>query len=210
MAPRPPKLWWQRCVAGVEASGGAKERLGGAPAVCGATWRDKPLSEKIRQRAEEGAGMASGKSKSGPAPDFKKCYPNDPDLARRAKFFWENSGWSHDPKKETERHGRMRGAMQAAEAEDEAYNRGWRTFWEDDPEGWDSIGDIPPEDIREVLWARLVDENNRTLASLGSIVFGRGESGEDNRRYGEVVEAELALQALSEAGWKWTPPKGFK
>lgn len=62
MAPRPPKLWWQRCVAGVEASGGAKERLGGAPAVCGATWRDKPLKEKLRQRAEEGAGMASGKS----------------------------------------------------------------------------------------------------------------------------------------------------
>jgi hypothetical protein len=57
MAPRPPKKWWRSCVAGVEASGSAKERLGGPPAVCGAVWRDKTPAEK---RATRRAGHASG------------------------------------------------------------------------------------------------------------------------------------------------------
>lgn len=143
------------------------------------------------------------------APSFERFYPDDAHLAKRAKFFFENAGSSYSPKTETKHQGQMRGAMMLAEAEDKAEKRGWKYVWEDDPEGWDSLGDIDPEEVNEMLWARLEDHQGKVLASLGSIAFGH-ESGQANRRYGEVIEAELALEALLNTGWNWTPPKGFK
>jgi len=85
------------------------------------------------------------------------------------------------------------GARALAYAEQEATARGWRVEWRDDPEGWDSLGDIDPETVKEVFYAVLFDENENVLASLGSIV-------DPDRAYGRVVEAELALEALNNAG----------
>lgn len=51
---RPPRGWWRRCVGGVEAGGSADPRLGGAPAVCGATWARKPEAERRRIAVAEG------------------------------------------------------------------------------------------------------------------------------------------------------------
>lgn len=82
-------------------------------------------------------------------------------------------------------------ARALAHAEQEATARGWNVEWSHDPEGWDSLGDIDPETVKEVLSAVLRDENGGVLASLGSIV-------DPDRAYGRVVEAELALEALSE------------
>lgn len=76
-----------------------------------------------------------------------------------------------------------------AKAEQEAGSRGWRVQWEDDPEGWDSLGDIDPKTVNEVLAAVLYDEQGNVLGSLGSIV-------DPDRNYARVVEAELALEAL--------------
>ncbi len=84
-------------------------------------------------------------------------------------------------------------ARALAHAEQEATARGWYVEWFDDPEGWDSLGDIDPETVKEVLYAVLKDENGEVLASLGSIA-------DPDRTYGRVVEAELALEALSGAG----------
>lgn len=81
-------------------------------------------------------------------------------------------------------------ARDLAHAEQEATARGWAVEWHEDPDGWDSLGDIDPETVKEVLYAVIKDENGKVLGSLGSIV-------DPDRTYGRVVEAELALEALS-------------
>lgn len=86
-------------------------------------------------------------------------------------------------------------AKELANAEQKSYERGWKVNWEDDPEGMDSIGDIDPHTIKEILFAALVDEDGNVLASLGSIV-------DPTRKYRRVVEAELALEALSNPSGK--------
>lgn len=42
MPERPPKSWWDRCMRGVRASGGAADPR----AVCGAVWSRKTPAEK--------------------------------------------------------------------------------------------------------------------------------------------------------------------
>jgi hypothetical protein len=85
------------------------------------------------------------------------------------------------------------GAWKLARAELEAASRGWYCEWEDDPDGFDTLGEIPPEEVEEVLIAVLYDENGEMLASLGGIV-------NPDRNYARVVEAELAVDALAEFG----------
>jgi hypothetical protein len=109
---------------------------------------------------------------------------------RAVAFFFEHAGYGHGPG-ETPEQGRKRGAIALAKAEQEATARGWAIEWHEDPEGWDSLGDIDPDDVKEVLYAVLKDENGKVLASLGSIV-------DPDRASGRVVEAELALEALNE------------
>ena len=106
------------------------------------------------------------------------------------------------PKRDRERYDFFRkqgmGAQTAwdlAAAEEEAEERGWEVTWEDDPEGWDSLGDIDPKTVREVLIAILRDEDYVVLAALGAIV-------DPDRDYARVVEAELAFEALDREGWK--------
>ena len=70
-------------------------------------------------------------------------------------------------------------ATALAEAEAEATARGWRVEWEGDPDG--SV---------EALGAVLRDESGRMLASLWGIV-------RSSRNYRRVIEARLALEALS-------------
>ena len=58
MPVRPPKDWFDRCVADVAASGHADNPRG----VCGATWARKSAREKAATiRAEEGSAMAHAK-----------------------------------------------------------------------------------------------------------------------------------------------------
>lgn len=149
-------------------------------------------------------------------PSFAKFFPRNRHLAERAAFFYRNAGSSYDPKKETMEHGSMRQAMKLAEAEAEAKRRDWTVEWENDELGWSDLqtdvraGDRSQEDadyVKEILVAVLKDENGKVLGSLGSVEFG--SSHPENVRYGLVVEAELALEALGELGWKWVSPKGF-
>lgn len=109
-------------------------------------------------------------------------------------FFYEWAGWGYDPKKETADQGRRRGAKLLAKAERIASDLGWKTEWEEDQEPWEGEGDPP----NEVLNAVLYDENYEVVGSLSSIGMS-GNQAED-RRYGRVVEAELALEAASEKG----------
>ena len=115
--------------------------------------------------------------------------------ASAVKFFIRHAGSGYDPKKETKAQGRRRGAVALAKAEAEAEKRGWTVEWkhEEDPDlSW--ADDEQREAIDEVLYATLRDDAGQSLASLGNITFGKNSV--HNRRYGRVVEAELALEAL--------------
>lgn len=114
--------------------------------------------------------------------------------ANAVKFFYKHAGWGYTPGKETKAQGRRRGAVLLARAEAEAEKRGWRVKWDHSPEAYE-MGDAETEMPSEVLDAVLYDEEGHVRGSLGQI-------GDPSRAYGRVVEAELALEALQEEGWK--------
>ena len=106
-------------------------------------------------------------------------------------FFKKNAGGSKGPK-ESWAQARARGAKQLAEAEAIAAARGWSVEWEHDPDPQRGEGE---EDF-EMLVAVLRDDDNNVLASTGSV--GMSGNAAQDRAFGRVIEAELALEALSE------------
>jgi hypothetical protein len=113
-----------------------------------------------------------------------------------AEFFYEQAGYSYDPKTETEDEGRRKCAAALAHAEAEAAARGYSFQWEEDQHTDSSEFDDSPEVWS--LWACLMrDEEGAILASLGGIDFGAG--GEPwNDPYRRVVQAELACEMIDE------------
>jgi hypothetical protein len=159
MAPRPPKFWWTRCIAGVEASGGAKERLGGAPAVCGATWRDKPLVEKQRTRAEAGAGMARGKSGAQEVFELHELAKlfNLPDIN---DFEFDGEAWSQGYKE----------AIREGKSEDEAEEqaRKWEESEQDEAfRHWKGAVEHVAEQLFEQHGMVLVEEQKQIPKAKG-------------------------------------------
>jgi len=84
-------------------------------------------------------------------------------------------------------------ALDLTRAELLSQHEGWQVIWEDDPNGWNYLGEIDPETVKEVLSARLVDADGVTLQSLAAIIDPDG-------KYECVVEAELAAEELEEMG----------
>lgn len=107
------------------------------------------------------------------------------------KFFYENAGFSYDPKKETPEDGRRRHACELADAEQRARNLGYSFAWE--PDVIDS-SDFSDEKPAWGLWMCVIYRpDGKVCGSLSGIDFGRDGSphGDPYRR---VVEAELALE----------------
>lgn len=103
------------------------------------------------------------------------------------QFFFVNAGYSYDPKKETPTRGKMRGAKAMAKAEARAKRDGYYFTWDDDPGGWDSIGDVDPDSMSRVESCRMISPDGETVQSLGSII-------DADQKYRRVIEAELALE----------------
>lgn len=114
-------------------------------------------------------------------------------------FFYANAGYSYDPKTQTAEEGRLECAKALAAAERERVERGYRVAWEDEPDPYMSFGDGEAEAYEAgeiiVLQGTLFDEDGEVLASIGGVSVP-SETG-TNDRYLRVVEAELALEALS-------------
>src|SRR5437868_9324767 len=76
-------------------------------------------------------------------------------------FFYQNAGYSYDPKTETADKGRIRCAVELARAEKYARNLGWEFEWE-----WDECPDLSwmsdekREQEHEVLCCRIPDPEN--------------------------------------------------
>lgn len=116
---------------------------------------------------------------------------------RAVEFFYKHAGWSYNPKTETPRQGRLRGARALARAEQEASNHGVTFEWQ-----WDESGcggcDCGSHDCacstgaeHETLGCVAKHATVRLCASLWGICGA-------SREYRRVVEAELAQEAVAE------------
>jgi hypothetical protein len=109
-------------------------------------------------------------------------------------FFYEHAGYSYDPKTETAEQGRIRCAVELADAEATGQRLGYTFEWD-----WDECPDLSwmsdeeRKEEHEVLCCRIPDpENTRySLASLCGIT-------DPDSNYRRVIEAELAQEAIAE------------
>lgn len=85
-------------------------------------------------------------------------------------------------------------ALALARAEVVAENLGWTYRWEYDEEPWeDLIGDVPIEDVKEVLVVLLLGEDGEALQSVGGVI-------DPDASAARYEEANLALEELSQRG----------
>lgn len=119
-----------------------------------------------------------------------------PDLLNKSEqFFFDNAGYSYDPKTETQEQGRERCARALARAEAWALENDYSFEWSVDPfsNSSDFRDDCPPY----ALWeCAMRDEKGRLVQSIGGVDFGLGEPWGDP--YRRVSEAELALEQFAE------------
>lgn len=121
-------------------------------------------------------------------------------MTKQEQFFYDNAGFSYDPKTETQEQGKERCARELAAAETWACQEGLNYQVEPDPDSDESFMDDAPQEYQDkwrgTAWQVLLwdAEGTRLLASLG------GCYGDSN--YRRVVKAELALEAMVEANRK--------
>lgn len=110
---------------------------------------------------------------------------------RAVAFFYEHAGPSYNPTSESPEEGRMRTALDLAQAESWAERKGIECEWVEDWEVLDHVReydgyDHEPETCEVAV---LKSRKGHVLASLGCI----DDATDDYRR---VVQAELALEAM--------------
>lgn len=108
-------------------------------------------------------------------------------------FFYRNAGFSYDPKTETPRKGKARGARMLAQAERDAralgYSFGWANDWSvgDHSKEFDCYTNGGPETCESCV---MYDAQGNSVQALGCI-------DDATREYRRVIEAELALEQLA-------------
>jgi hypothetical protein len=112
-------------------------------------------------------------------------------------FFLRNAGYSYNPQTQTKQAGRSECARKLAKAERDARALGYTFEWEYDSEGCTGCScDSPDCDCstgadHETLGCRMVNTDGHTVQSLWSIC-------KPSREYRRVIEAELALEEMSQ------------
>jgi hypothetical protein len=114
-------------------------------------------------------------------------------LTQDQRFFYEHAGYSYKAP-ETATQGRIRCAIELAQAEEYALNLNWEFEWD-----WDECPDLSwmseeeQNEDHEVLCARIVnpDDRRHSLASVCGIT-------DPDSNYRRVIEAQLASEALAD------------
>ena len=112
---------------------------------------------------------------------------------RSIQFFWDNAGFSYNPKTQTADDGHLESAIALAQAELEGCSQGFSYVWDIDPDSTsaDFSDDYPPYEQFQCV---CLNYRGHILASLGGIDFGRDNQPWD-QDYRRVIEAELALES---------------
>lgn len=111
------------------------------------------------------------------------------------RFFYEHAAFSYNPSTQTKEQGRETTARRLAMAEQKARHEGMSFDWCVDTEidSSDFSDESPPWE----LWLCLAyDAKGAIVATMGAVDFGR-DVFPHSHHYRRVVEAELALEALS-------------
>lgn len=110
------------------------------------------------------------------------------------EFFYTHAGFSYDPETQTPEEGKRACAEALARAEEEGRKRGFFTVWKrDDVPFGDDVHEPDEYGYVATLWHTAAFTGERVmLASLGMI------DAEDGDPYRRVVNAELAMEAISE------------
>ena len=122
------------------------------------------------------------------------------ELTTQEQFFYDNAGFSYDPKTETEDQGRHRCAIAMAKAENEARDKLYHFVWDDDSDGcigcecgssecqcFVTKGKIT--ETHQPQYCQMLNENDDIVQSLSGIC-------DTDAKYHRVVQAELALEEL--------------
>lgn len=111
-------------------------------------------------------------------------------LTKDEQFFYDHAGWSYDPKTETERQGRERGAKSLAAAEKRLKDGPYYFTTEPDDVPWD--GDLPYDGPLWIvsLWSVRGTASGELIGSIGSVACESGDP------YMRVVRAELASEYI--------------
>lgn len=110
-------------------------------------------------------------------------------MTKLEQFFYDNAGYSYDPKTETKEQGKVRCAVDLARAAHYAIDQpDWHFEWGQDDQPCE-CGE--PNCDHLVEYCQLCDGDN-LLESLSGISGATDE-------YRRVVEAELALEAMNKA-----------
>lgn len=126
-------------------------------------------------------------------------------MTTQEQFFYDQAGWSFDPKTETSEQGRKRCAQLLAKVETWAKANGVRYEWtKDDITNKSALAPgIFPIAASEpgpkyFLDCVLCYHNGKLVGSLGGVDFGH-RIPRNQSPYKRVVEAELAIEAYLEA-----------
>lgn len=110
------------------------------------------------------------------------------------QFFYQHAGYAYDPTTESKTAGRRRCARALAQAEAWAQTHGLTFEWTHDDDA--NLSWMTPEEQaqpHEVLCCVARYRDGAIAACLGGIIDA------DDRTYGRVIEAELALEAQAHA-----------
>lgn len=106
-------------------------------------------------------------------------------------FYYKHAGFSYDPKTQTADEGRAECAFELARAALISSQRGWVVTWEPEPDPNSCAFDDDDDNTTEYFGCILRDSKSHVLASLWCI-------GDPEANYCQVVQAELALEALDD------------
>lgn len=115
-------------------------------------------------------------------------------LSKAEQFFFDNAGYSYDPRTQTKAEGKTKSAIAMASAELEAAQSGISFRWEED--GTINSSEFSSKRPYYTLWCCVArSQDGETSTALCGIDFGRGKEpwGSPYRR---VVEAELSMELL--------------
>jgi hypothetical protein len=119
-------------------------------------------------------------------------------LTQREKMFYENVHLLRGNTPAEQKRNRYEDARALTRAEQWADDSGYTFEWTEDPHGLDTLGDIDPKDVSEILQVVMKDADGNVVASLGGIVIPKGWTTRQAQNEGDVHAAHLALEAMGE------------
>jgi hypothetical protein len=118
-------------------------------------------------------------------------------LTAREQFFYEHVHVMRGKDTAEQERNRSEDARALAAAETWAETSGYTFEWSQDPKGFDTLGDVHPDTVSEVLSVVMKDPEGVAVQGLAGIVIPKGWTNRQERNERDTHEAHLALEEMS-------------